>query len=475
MKKSFAICFLLSLLSTRVFCQVSLDNTQSIISKEVEGKRSKSIIVGIVDVNGRKVFAEGIKSDENPIKPDENTIYEIGSITKVFTSLVLSKMYLRGELALNDPISKFLPKGIKTPFRNGKEISLLNLATHTSGMPRFPYNVSPKDLDQPYNDYGVNKLYEYIDGFQPTYDIGSRWKYSNIGYGVLGRVITLVSGKKFESLVIEEICNPLQLGNTVITLNDKQRSNMAVGHTEAGMPVEITQLGEISAGGALRSNINDLLTFAEANLGLKETPLFPAMELTHIARVKKDGDDTFNTMGWTLVSEGLLFKDGGMPGFRTFIGIDKKNKRGVVVLSNSNNSVTDIGRFILEKNKSIDTYVYPWGLLDTLRNTLKANGVDKAIARYGMLKKSNPGAFVFNENQLNYLGNELRSQKEIKDALKVYDLNLTEYPKSILAYESLGETYRLMKKRKKATFYFSKAQSLDPENPHWSYLLKVLR
>ncbi|HEY0610558.1 MAG TPA: serine hydrolase domain-containing protein, partial [Chitinophaga sp.] len=342
MKKYAIITFLLTATNI-VYGQIPIDSIKATIKQEVTNKRSKSIIVGIVDANGRQVFAEGKKSDSDHTLPDGNTIYEIGSITKVFTSLLLADMSLKRQLNLNDPISKFLPKTVRTPTRNGKEISLLSLSTHRSGMPRFPYNVDPKNLDEPYVDYTVNQLYEYISNFEPPFDIDSKWRYSNVGYGVLGNILTLVASKDLEALITEEICKPLNMNNTVISLTAKQKSNLAIGHAETGTPVGLTDLGAIDAGGALRSNINDLLTFAEANLGLIKTDLYPAMELTHVLQAKKDGDDAYTTMGWTLVNNAgrdLLFKDGGMPGYRSFLGIDKKNKIGVVILSNSNNSVT---------------------------------------------------------------------------------------------------------------------------------------
>ena len=476
MKKYVIITFLLTATNI-VSAQIPIDSIKTVIKQEVADKRSKSIIVGIIDANGRQIFAAGVKSDSDSTLPDGNTIYEIGSITKVFTSLLLADMSLKHQLNLNDPISKGLPKNVKTPVRNGKEISLLSLATHRSGMPRFPYNVDPKNLDQPYIDYTVNKLYEYVSNFEPPYDIDSKWRYSNVAYGVLGNILTLTAKKDFETLIKEKICGPLKMNNTVISLTAKQKLNLAIGHAETGTKVGLTDLGAIDAGGALRSTVNDLLTFAEANLGLIKTDLFSAMELTHVLQAKKDGDDTFTTMGWTLVNADgyLLFKDGGMPGYRTFLGIDKKNKIGVVVLSNSNNTVTDIGRYILEPDRRIDPYKYNWSLLDTLRETIETNGVDDAIKLYLQLKESKDTSFIFNENQLNYLGNELRKNNKIKEAIKIYELNLKEYPKSSIVYESLGETYRRNKNEKVSVKYFEKAFELDPQNTHWTYILQKLK
>jgi tetratricopeptide (TPR) repeat protein len=147
----------------------------------------------------------------------------------------------------------------------------------------------------------------------------------------------------------------------------------------------------------------------------------------------------------------------------------------VVILSNSNNSVTDIGWHVLDSTRKVEPYKYRWALLDTLRITFKTKGVDAVTELYQQLKASKNASFIFNENQLNYLGNELRKDKKIKEAIKIYELNAKEYPKSTLAYESLGETYKLNKNKKMAVKYFEKAFQSDPQNQHWTYMLENLK
>lgn len=477
MRRYLIIAFLIT--AHTAFGQIPIDSIKAIIQKEVANKRSKSIIVGIIDANGRQIFSAGKLSDKNPVLPDGNTIYEIGSITKVFTSLLLADMSLKRQLDLNDPISKYLPKAVKTPVRNGKEISLLSLSTHRSGMPRFPYNVDPKNQDNPYADYTVSQLYEYLSNFKPDADIDSKWKYSNIGYGLLGKILSIVAQKEFEALVKQEICKPLNMNSTVIALTAELKSNIASGHSESGTLTGFTDLPALEGGGALRSNVNDLLTFAAANLGFIKTGLFPAMELSHIPQARKDGNDSYyTTMGWTLWDDEdkhILFKDGGTAGYRTFLGVDKKNKFGVVVLSNSNNLVTDIGLHIIDTAAKIKPYKYPWNLLDTLRATIKTNGAAAGIELYQQLKSSKKPAFKFDENQLNYLGNELRKDKKLKEAFKIFELNASEYPKSSIVYESLGELYKRSGNKKLAITYFEKLVAMEPENQHWTYILNKLK
>lgn len=478
MKKTITLIFILAGLNS-AFAQLSSDSIKILIKEAVNSKRSKSIIVGIIDANGRRIFSEGIISDDEPRKPDENTIYEIGSITKVFTALALADMSLKHQVNLNDPLSKFLPKNVKSPMRNGKEISLLNLSTHRGTFPRFPYNTDPKDWDKPYVDYSEKQLFEYVSNYKPDIDIDSKWRYSNVGYGILGSILTSVAEKKnYETLIIQEICKPLHMNSTVITLTPKLKKNIATGHAENGQPVNLIDLSAIEAGGALRSNVDDMLTFAAANLGFIKSDLLPAMELTHQKQAKKENHFTYSTMGWTLWEDdgrNILFKDGGTPGFRTFIGIDKKNKFGVVVLSGSNNGITDIGAHIMDSAYKLELYDYSWKLLDTLRASVKKDGVTETIQLYKKLKTLKDPELIFNEYQLNYLGHELRRMNRTDDALTIFELNRSEYPGNVLVYESLGEMYKRNSDQQKAIEYFKKAQKLEPENLHWKFILDKLK
>ncbi|HTD99874.1 MAG TPA: serine hydrolase [Mucilaginibacter sp.] len=461
-----------------VFGQSSTDSIYSIIKSEVDNKRSKSIIVGIIDRNGRHIISTGVLSDKDQRVPDGNTEYEIGSITKVFTSLILADMSLKKQLKLTDPLLKFLPQEVKPIDKNVRDITLLNLATHTSGFPRFPDNAESKDLENPYADYTVGQLYDYISRFQPDQAPGSQYQYSNTGYSLLGQVISKVSGKDFETLVKDQICIPLKMNSTVVTLTPDLRSNMATGHTEYGKPVANWDMPALASNGALRSNMNDMLKFAAANLGLVKSNLYPAMELSHLKRVKKGQDDAFVALGWTLFNLGdkqVLWKDGTTAGYRAFIAIDKKNKKGVVILSNSLNQINDIAYHILDPSSAIKPYKYKWALLDTITSTAKLKGADAAIALYHELKATKAAEFTFEEPMLNYAGDELRKANQTGAAIKMYQLNITEYPKSTQAYESLADLYKRTGNIKMAIATYEQLVIVDPKNAHGTWILKKLK
>jgi serine-type D-Ala-D-Ala carboxypeptidase/endopeptidase len=311
-------------------------------------------------------------------------------------------------------------------------------------------------------------------------EINSRWAYSNVGYGLLGNILTRVAGKDFDALLKQRLTDPLNMKSTMANPTPTLNKNKAMPHTEYLRPTINWQNAVLAGAGGSLSNMNDMLTFAAANVGLVKTDLLPAMELTHIKQGKKDGNDGYITMGWTLLNdngENLLWKDGGTGGYRTFIGIDKNKKYGVVILTNSSiTGVTDIGLHILDHaTYQIEPYKYKWALLDTLTTTINSRGIEAGIALYHQLKKENNPTFVFDPHQLNYLGNELRIAKKTAEAIQIYELNASEYPKIPNVYESLGEMYKRTGNVKMAIKNFEFLADKDKQNPRWAYLLDKLK
>jgi serine-type D-Ala-D-Ala carboxypeptidase/endopeptidase len=180
---------------------------QILIDRIDAQKQGVGIVVGVVGPTGRHVVVHGRLAKDDPRPLDGDTVFEIGSVTKVFTSLLLIDMAKRGELALTDPVAKVLPAGVKMPERDGTQITLQDLATHTSGLPRLPGNLVA-NLANPFADYSVEQPYRFLSDFQLTRGIGSQYEYSNLGGGLLGlgRTIALIlrqSGANLRATRIE--------------------------------------------------------------------------------------------------------------------------------------------------------------------------------------------------------------------------------------------------------------------------------
>lgn len=317
---------------------------------------NRGFVVGLVDERGSRIVSYGKMDNGTDQEVNGDTVFEIGSVTKTFTTLLLQDMIERGEMKLDDPVARYLPASVTMPARKGKEITLLHLATHTSGLPCWANNYDSKRVDNPFIDYTVERLYAFLSGCKLTRDPGAEWGYSNLGMELLGHVIALKAGTSYESLLVERICRPLKMDSTRVTLTPELNARFATGHNELGYAV--SRYDYILAGsGAIRSTANDLLKYVAANLGLTRSGLTPLMEKTHAARVRMSPDTEVGLAWWvghnaegnTIVSHGGL-----TGGFRAYVGFDKARRHGVVVLSNFGTRVSPIGELLLESQWQAD-------------------------------------------------------------------------------------------------------------------------
>lgn len=315
-------------------------------------KRNCSIVVGLIDEDGSHVVSFGKLSKDSTSDVGGDTIFEIGSITKTFTGILFQDLIDRGEVKADDPAAKYLPATIRVPTRHGKQITLLHLATHTSGLPRMPNNLQPKRADNLAAEYGEEKLYAFLSRCELTRNPGAQFEYSNVGLGLLGHIITLKTGVDFESLVLEKICRPLKMESTCITLTPELRRRLAQGHNQLGYPVAGLEFAPAMVGaGAMRSTANDLLKYVSANLGLIPSDLSALMRRTHEPRfcppLRRSVGLTWiiqrYPQGHQIVGHG-----GGTDGYSTWCGFDQARRRGVVVLSNTSDfDIPTIGQLLI--------------------------------------------------------------------------------------------------------------------------------
>jgi D-alanyl-D-alanine-carboxypeptidase/D-alanyl-D-alanine-endopeptidase len=324
------------------------DQIREILAKRVnEQKQAVGIVAGIIEPKGRRVIAYGNLAQGDPRTLDGDTIFEIGSITKVFTSLVLADMVSRKEVTLDDPAGKYLPGHVRMPERSGKSITLLDLATHTSGLPRLPGNMKVENVANPYVDYQLDDLYQFLSGYTLLREPGSEFEYSNLGAGLLGHLLANRAGTDYPSLIRSRITQPLGMPDTGITLSPSMKERMAASHNSMLAPTANWDSGTLAGAGALRSSANDMLTFLEAFLGYKETPLAPAMK-TMLEVRRPMGHAKFEIgLAWQIFGR-TAWHSGGTGGFTSAVICDTKARTGVVVLSNASGAgVDDIGFHLL--------------------------------------------------------------------------------------------------------------------------------
>ena len=343
------------------FCAVPASSLESdirhILAERIDGEhRGIGIVVGVITPQGRRVISHGAFAQGDPRRLDGDTVFEIASVGKVFTALALADMVQRGEVALDDPVAKYLPPSVTMPERGGRPITLLDLATHTSGLPRMPTNFAPSDPANPYADYTVEQLYAFLSGYALTRDIGSQYAYSNLGYGLLGNVLARRAGMDYETLVASRISKPLGLASTAITLPPNLAARLAQGHNELLQPVPNWDDTTLAGAGSLRSSVNDLLTFVAAHLD-SNSSLGSAMAAMRAVRRPTGTPNLDIALGWhILTQEGreFVWHNGGTGGYSSFVGFCPQTGVGIVVLANSEIGVDDIAVHVVDPSRPLD-------------------------------------------------------------------------------------------------------------------------
>jgi D-alanyl-D-alanine-carboxypeptidase/D-alanyl-D-alanine-endopeptidase len=317
------------------------------------------MVVGVIDSRGRRVIGFGRSDASDSRTLDGKTLFEIGSISKVFTSLLLEEGVVRGELARDDPASRFAPPGVVIPQSGGRQITLGELSTHTSGLPADDDDFWGKDPDHPSAHYDVARLFRFVSRVKLSHSPGTAYDYSNIGASVLGQLLALNAGKPFGQMVRDQITIPLGMNAT--TLAPPAGAPVAVGHNAALKPVPPFNAQAYDRAGGLRSTADDMLIFLGAALGYVKTPLAPALRAQWSAvRRPAINPRIASALGWTVTlrPDGeIIWKNGGTPGFRTFAGFNPKTRVGVVVLSNTNSGrlgPDDIGLHLLDPATPLD-------------------------------------------------------------------------------------------------------------------------
>ena len=333
--------------------ELPVDVRESVEKRLADGI-TPSIAIAIIDQNGIKYHNFG-KTSETGKEVDEHTIYEIGSISKVFTGILLAQQVLDGDLSLDDNINDYLPADVKVTVIGDQEITFGNLTDHTSGLPRMPYNFAPANLNNPFADYTVDQMYEFISNYKPIRTVGSEYEYSNIAQGLLGHLLAENKNTSYENLMIQTIADPLGMYETKIEFDQRMKDNLALGHSN-GQVVENWDIPTLAGAGAIRSSTSDMAKFIAANLGFSESTVTAAMELSHEIQHDKAGEMSV-AMGWHIKKgeEGSVYwHNGGTGGYRTFVGFVKETGKGVVLLTNSSEGADDIGFYLLDSGTKLN-------------------------------------------------------------------------------------------------------------------------
>jgi CubicO group peptidase (beta-lactamase class C family) len=298
--------------------------------------RRAGVVVAAVAGDAAEIRAAGRASID--------TVFEIGSVTKVFTALALARLTVAGATGLDEPLAELLPPGTQVPSRDGIQITLRHLATHTSGLPRLPTGMllqallHPSTRD-PYAGCTTDRLLQSLARTRLGAEPGRRFRYSNFGAGLLGLALAHRAGTDYETLITREISTPLGLTGTSVTVAP---GRLAQGHTGRGRPTPPWNLADLAGAGGLRSTAADLVTFLRAQLAGESDP---AIRLTREVQ-HRINPFTWVHLGWMgrrlHARQGghlQLWHNGGTGGFSSFVGFDPEKSVAVVALSSTQRAV----------------------------------------------------------------------------------------------------------------------------------------
>jgi D-alanyl-D-alanine-carboxypeptidase/D-alanyl-D-alanine-endopeptidase len=255
------------------------------------------------------------------------TIYEIGSITKVFTGILFAEKVNEGTIRLDDPIQKYMPENIHAPQYKDTPITLVDLATHRSGLPRDFYS----------DDSAA--LYQWLNSFTPSHAPGEQYVYSNLSYMLLGDILSRLSETDFGSLEFASVSQPLGLMDTRLVLTDDENEHLAQGFTDDGSVARyFPDSGTMSAAGYLHSTLQDMTRFLLANMEPDSTPLASSIKLAQRMHAEGRNPGSGVGLGWDIENPGTpqerISKGGGTPGFTSYISFATDGSSGFVLLTN---------------------------------------------------------------------------------------------------------------------------------------------
>lgn len=342
-----AVCFVLQFAAEQPCASaagLSDEDLVRYVEARAESGEYVGMIVGFIDGNQRYVQAFGQTSKDDDARPDERTIFEISSVSKTFTATLLGTAVIAGDMSLSDAVNEHLEPGVRLAGYDGREITLLDLASHQSGLPNFPSDLEPAAGPNPYAHTDERDLVRSLNAFVPDSRPGQGYSYSAFAFATIAHVLSIKYDASYEQLVERRIAEPLGMADTVMRLNADQAKRLAPGYTPEGNVAEPLDQGVFRPAGSMYSTLHDLMIWLSANMGRLDSPLDGAVALTHPMR------NSLNSVGlaWHQAgSKGDRSQFGTAHGYRAYVGFLEDGSKGAVVLANTKANVKDIGDRLL--------------------------------------------------------------------------------------------------------------------------------
>lgn len=334
--------------------QIPEQQIKSFVEPFVDAKVVNSVSVGVV-LGDQTWFGNfGTLSAEHDQKPNEKTIYEIGSVTKTFTGVLLAHAVASGELRLDQSIGSVWPELKESNPKVAESVLLRHLSTHSSGLPRIPSDLASRSTN-PYADYDRKKLAAFMGRVKPVRAPDEGGEYSNLAVGLLGELLSISGDSDYETMVKEVICKPLQMNDTTIKLTDEQKTRLAPPHNVSLKADHSWDFQSIAAAGAIRSTTSDMIKFVQAHLH-PEKEMKDTIELAWKEHARPKGYPFAMGLGWHIARDGSTrWHNGQTGGYHSMVMINRSLDAGVVVLCNTASAKVDgIGESIVQMLAGVD-------------------------------------------------------------------------------------------------------------------------
>jgi CubicO group peptidase (beta-lactamase class C family) len=301
----------------------------------VDNRVADGLSVGYIEGTRHGIVHLGRSSDAGK-RADDLTVYELGSVSKVFTGLMLADAVVRGEVELNAAAVVANPAGIRLPSRDGRSIKWIDLSTHRSGLPRIPGNLLATNLTNPYRDYDSAKAAAFLNHYELPRRPGDSQEYSNLGASVLGYLLAQKAGKSYDQLLQERIAKPLRMTDCTVDLSEDQRKRLATPHDRFGSATPPWTCSDLPGAGGIYATTRDMMRFAEAQLTPPNGKLGEAIELAWKQQRDADASGPATGLNWMIAGDGRTrWHNGQTGGSHSAIFINRKLHCAVVVLCNT--------------------------------------------------------------------------------------------------------------------------------------------
>lgn len=308
---------------------------EQIAKPYVDAKRVEAVSIGVIKAGETTTVHLGNARGDGG-RPNDDTVYEIGSVSKVFTALLVTDAVARGDLRLDQPVQDLLPAGVKMPAGNDREITILDILTHRSGLPQMPNNVPMEDPNNPVADYTSKFAFEFLNGHQLRREPGAEYEYSNFAMGLLGHLVSRKYGLSYDELLKQRINRPLGMRATAVKLSPDMRRNLATPHAFEGVPASLMGFADIPGAGGVCSSMRDMLLFSQAHIDTPDDAIGKAIDLTWQKHPVIGAPQNLMGLGWHFMPNRFTrYHNGQTLGSHSMVMIGKPKKLAVVLLSNT--------------------------------------------------------------------------------------------------------------------------------------------